>query len=136
MLAISETLAGDDRRRLLERYGRLLGSLRGTFQTGVDLGTTPEDMSIIGEETIAQAGGLARTLAPKNDEIYRVATRADRCRRQLLLGRGVEDANSVRIVIGEEQLIGRRIVRDRVHLGEGHVELWAEARPVRSGEGL
>lgn len=29
---------------LLERYGARLGSLRGAFRTGVDLGTTPEDM--------------------------------------------------------------------------------------------
>lgn len=47
VLATPETLTGDRRRHLLERYGRLLSSLQGTFRTGVDLGTTPEDMKVI-----------------------------------------------------------------------------------------
>jgi leucine dehydrogenase len=44
VLATRETPVGEARHRLLQRYGRLLGTLRGTFRTGVDLGTTPEDM--------------------------------------------------------------------------------------------
>ncbi len=47
VLATRETLTGDRRQRLLERYGRLLSSLRGAFRTGVDLGTTPEDMKVV-----------------------------------------------------------------------------------------
>lgn len=49
VLATRETLAGETRRRLLQRYGRLLGSLRGAFRTGVDLGTTPEDMKVVSD---------------------------------------------------------------------------------------
>lgn len=47
VLATRETLTGARRRHLLERYGQLLASLRGAFRTGVDLGTTPEDMKVI-----------------------------------------------------------------------------------------
>jgi leucine dehydrogenase len=36
---------------LLTRYGQLLESLHGTFGTGVDMGTTPEDMLTISQVT-------------------------------------------------------------------------------------
>lgn len=51
VLAVPRALKGEERRGLLRRYGRLLASLRGTFGTGVDLGTTPRDMLVIAEET-------------------------------------------------------------------------------------
>jgi leucine dehydrogenase len=51
VLATRETPKGEARHRLLRRYGRLLGSLRGTFSTGVDLGTTPEDMKRVAAAT-------------------------------------------------------------------------------------
>lgn len=51
VLAVPRPLTGDAREGLLRRFGRLLDTLRGTYVTGEDLGTTPEDMSIIAEET-------------------------------------------------------------------------------------
>lgn len=51
VLAIDHPLEGDERRGLLERYGRLIESLRGLFSTGEDLGTTPEDFAVIGRRT-------------------------------------------------------------------------------------
>jgi leucine dehydrogenase len=51
VLAIPKALEGEERRGLLLRYGRLLQSLNGSFGTGEDLGTTPEDMVVIGEAT-------------------------------------------------------------------------------------
>lgn len=51
VLAIPRRLKAREREGLLRRYGRLLASLQGTFGTGMDLGTTVEDMVIIGEET-------------------------------------------------------------------------------------
>jgi leucine dehydrogenase len=51
VLAIPKPLEGEERRGLLQRYGRLLQSLNGSFGTGEDLGTTPEDMVVIGEAT-------------------------------------------------------------------------------------
>jgi leucine dehydrogenase len=51
VLAVPQPIAGAERTGLLRRYGRLVESLRGAFGTGVDLGTTAEDMRVIGEET-------------------------------------------------------------------------------------
>ena len=51
VLAIPAPIEGEARRGLLRRYGRLVESLRGTFGTGEDLGTTPEDMAVVAEST-------------------------------------------------------------------------------------
>lgn len=48
VLAIPRPMEGDERRGLLERFGDLLEGVRGMYGTGVDLGTTPADMNIIG----------------------------------------------------------------------------------------
>lgn len=55
-------LEGAERRDLLARYGRLLSSLRGTFITGEDLGTTPDDMTEIARHcayVMGASGGAA-----------------------------------------------------------------------------
>jgi len=49
VLAIPKPLEGEKRRGLLHRFGRLLESLHGGYATGVDLGTTPEDMDVLAE---------------------------------------------------------------------------------------
>ena len=51
VLAVPELLDGEDRRGLLLRYGDLVGSLGGTYQTGPDMNTRIEDMDVIGERT-------------------------------------------------------------------------------------
>lgn len=51
VLAIPDTLTSTNREGLLRRYGALVDSLGGRFGTGEDLGTTPEDMAIVREET-------------------------------------------------------------------------------------
>jgi leucine dehydrogenase len=51
VLAVTRWPEGDERKGLLLRYGRFLETLGGSFQTGVDLGTTPEDMLVIGRVT-------------------------------------------------------------------------------------
>jgi leucine dehydrogenase len=51
VLAVPRALAGAEREGLLRRYGVLLESLSGGFQTGVDLGTTPADMAVVGQVT-------------------------------------------------------------------------------------
>lgn len=51
VLAVPRPLEGDERTGLLWRYGDLLESLRGSFGTGVDMGTTPEDMLLISQRT-------------------------------------------------------------------------------------
>ena len=51
VLAVPGPLEGKAREGLLRRYGRLITSLGGRFRTGEDMGTTPEDMCILAEET-------------------------------------------------------------------------------------
>lgn len=51
VLAVPEIPSGETRVGLLERYGALVQSLGGTFSTGEDMGTTPEDFAIIGRKT-------------------------------------------------------------------------------------
>lgn len=49
VLAVPRALEGESRAGLLRRFGRLLATLRGTYMTGVDLGTTPDDMRTVAE---------------------------------------------------------------------------------------
>lgn len=51
VLAVPRPLTGEAREGLFRRYGRLIESLRGTFSTGEDLGTTPTDVAVVGEAT-------------------------------------------------------------------------------------
>ena len=49
VIAVRELPEGDERRRILLRYGDLAASLGGNFQTGPDVNTTIADMDVIGE---------------------------------------------------------------------------------------
>lgn len=51
VLAVPRALEGEERDGLLIRFGGLLENLRGTYSTGVDLGTTPEDMAVVARVT-------------------------------------------------------------------------------------
>ena len=57
VLALPGPIEGEARRGLLRRYGRLVHSLHGSFSTGEDLGTTPEDMAEIAAEAPWVMGG-------------------------------------------------------------------------------
>ncbi len=48
VIAVPDDLGDEARAGLIDRYAARLVSLRGAFQTGVDLGTTPDDMARIG----------------------------------------------------------------------------------------
>ncbi len=56
VLAVPDPLTGPDREGLFLRYGELVEGLGGLYGTGVDLGTTPDDMSVIGRRTTRVAG--------------------------------------------------------------------------------
>jgi leucine dehydrogenase len=51
VLAVPESLNGDARRALLERYGDLVDALGGTYVTGPDINTGEADMDTIGSRT-------------------------------------------------------------------------------------
>lgn len=47
VLGSSKEILGDEREEVLSRYGAWLADLKGVFETGPDLGTTPSDMDLI-----------------------------------------------------------------------------------------
>jgi leucine dehydrogenase len=51
VLAVPELPAGDERRRLLERYGELIDSLGGSYVTGPDVNTGEADLDVVGSRT-------------------------------------------------------------------------------------
>jgi leucine dehydrogenase len=51
VLAVPEVPEGDERRRLLERYGDLIEALGGSYVTGPDVNTREADMDVIGGRT-------------------------------------------------------------------------------------
>ncbi|MEX0691539.1 MAG: Glu/Leu/Phe/Val dehydrogenase dimerization domain-containing protein [Gemmatimonadales bacterium] len=51
VLAVPRPLEGAEREGLFERYGDILESLGGIYACGPDLGTTPDDMTVIGRRT-------------------------------------------------------------------------------------
>ncbi len=57
VIALSRPIEGKEREELLRRFGRMLRSLNGAYATGVDLGTSPEDMAIVREEGKYVFGG-------------------------------------------------------------------------------
>ncbi len=69
VLAASRALSDDERKSLFRAYAELLESLHGAFQTGEDLGTTPDDMAYLGRFTghvhgTDPSGGAARDPGP------------------------------------------------------------------------
>lgn len=96
VLATPGPLKGEAREGLLRRYGQLVESLRGGFATGEDLGTTPKDMALIGEETqyvIGASGGQVTDPGP-------------------FTARGVLAAlrSAVRAAFGDDDLSGRTVL--------------------------
>lgn len=51
VLAVPHLLEGAEREGLFRRLGHVLNALNGSYGTGQDLGTTPEDFTILAEET-------------------------------------------------------------------------------------
>ena len=51
VLAVPSVPEGDERRRLLERYGELIDSLGGSYVTGPDVNTGEADLDVVGSRT-------------------------------------------------------------------------------------
>ena len=69
VISLPEDLSLESYHNLLRRFGKLLHQLGGLFYTGMDVGTTPEDMNIIAEREIllvlAMTGLVLRELGFK-----------------------------------------------------------------------
>ena len=57
VLAVPRPMVGDEREALFRRFGGFLTSLKGIYRTGEDLGTTPDDMAVVAQETRHLMGG-------------------------------------------------------------------------------
>ena len=70
VIAVPAVPTGPQRQELLLRWGELVQTLRGTFITATDIGTTPEDMDVVGQRTgsvmgrTERAGGSGSSGAP------------------------------------------------------------------------
>ncbi len=49
VISVPASLTPIEKKGLLERYGQLLGRLKGLFYTGPDMGITPEDLNTMGQ---------------------------------------------------------------------------------------
>ena len=132
VLAVPRPLEGEERRGLFRRFGRLLESLRGSYATGGDLGTTPEDMAAIGEETRFVHGVVRETGETVDPGPFTA----------LGVFAGIRAA--VRHVFGDDSLAGRTVLVQGVgHVGgplaerlvaAGATVLISDARPERLEE--
>lgn len=115
VLAVPRWLEGNEREGLLLRYGGFLETLGGSFQTGVDLGTTPEDMLVIGRVT--------RNVHGVDFETGRMIDPGPFTARGVL--RGIEAA--LEVVHGDPTLEGRSVLVQGVgDVGEPLAGLLAE----------
>ncbi len=64
VLAIPGPLEPSARVDVLRHFGRLLRSLNGTYYTGEDLGTTPEDMAVVAQEAPDYVHGVRTGTEP------------------------------------------------------------------------
>lgn len=51
VIALSRPVSEAERTGLIKRFGQLIDSLNGRYGTGPDIGTTPNDMALLAEET-------------------------------------------------------------------------------------
>ena len=64
VIALSRPLEDEEREPLLERYGALIATLRGSFSTGADFGVGPESVEVIGRQTEHVFGSSAGDPGP------------------------------------------------------------------------
>jgi leucine dehydrogenase len=116
VLAVPHLPTGDERRRLLERYGDLIESLGGTYVTGPDVNTGESDMDVIGDRT--------------PHVFCRSEARGGSGDPSIHTARGVFHGirASLRHALGSGELVGRTVlVQGAGHVGANLVRLLADA---------
>jgi glutamate dehydrogenase/leucine dehydrogenase len=98
VLSIPRALSPSEREGLFRRFGRVLESLGGVYQTGPDLGTSSQDMAVLAECTSYSNGFDRKTGGPVDSGLYTA----------LGVRRGIEEA--AKFVYGEAGLKGRAVV--------------------------
>jgi glutamate dehydrogenase/leucine dehydrogenase len=116
VLSVPQTLSTAEREGLLRRFGRVLETLAGIYQTGPDLGTSTDDMAVLAECTSYANGFDRKTGRSINSGLYTAL--GVRC--------GIEEV--LKFVYGEAGLSGRVVVVEGVGgVGEALARLLAAA---------
>src|SRR5436305_5785399 len=108
VLAVPELPAGDARRRLLLRYGRLVASLGGTYRTAGDMNISPADLEIVAETcpwvygTTGKGGNSARGTAIGT--LHAIHATVE-------YALGSPDLNGVRVLVQGAGAVGADLVR-------------------------
>jgi leucine dehydrogenase len=99
VIHVPAPVVGDDRRAMLQNYGRFVAEQNGEFLTGPDLGSTPEDMDIIAETAPGRVFGCTEACGGAGDPAPYTA-------------RGVFEAMQVvaRRCFGDAGMAGRRVL--------------------------
>ena len=115
VLAIPAPIEGEARRGLLRRYGRLVESLRGTFGTGEDLGTTPEDMAVVAGATRYVHGVEGGRVADPGPFTARGVRRGIEAAVRAVLGR--DDLRGLTVLVQGVGDVGYPLARELAELG-------------------
>ncbi|HEX2188167.1 MAG TPA: Glu/Leu/Phe/Val dehydrogenase dimerization domain-containing protein [Longimicrobiaceae bacterium] len=97
-----------DRRALFRAHGRFVAAFGGSFTTGEDVGTGPEDMAWIAEET-PYVGGLAHRLGDPSPHTARGVFRAMQA--AVLHRRGSAELAGVRVAVQGCGNVGAHLAR-------------------------
>jgi leucine dehydrogenase len=107
VLAIPRPLEGAEREGLLIRFAGLLNSLNGSYGTGEDLGTTPEDMALLAAHTPHVAGGDPTTGNPTDPGPFTALGVLEGIRAAAEAVRGSGDLAGLRILVEGVGDVGR-----------------------------
>jgi len=115
VLALPAPLDPEARRGLLRRYGAIVESLRGTFGTGEDLGTTPEDMAVLAGVTRFVHGVEGDRVTDPGPFTARGVRRGIEAAVRAVLGR--DDLRGVAVLVQGVGDVGYPLAREIAELG-------------------
>lgn len=111
VLAIPEGLEGADRTGLLHRFGALLNTLQGTYGTGEDMGTTPQDMLTLARVTSHVMGVEPGAEEPADPGPYTALGVFESIKSVLLHSKGESDIGGSSVLIQGIGDVGEPLAR-------------------------
>lgn len=117
VVAIPRPLEGEEREGLLLRFGDLVEGLGGMYGTGVDLGTSPADMTIVGRRTSRVAGRELEVGGAGDPGPWTALGVYEGMRAAVERVSGAPDLNGLRVVVQGVGGVGRPLARLLVESG-------------------
>lgn len=117
VLALPHELDGSERTGLLHRFGALLNTLKGTYGTGEDLGTTPDDMLTLARVTPHVMGVQADTVAPADPGPYTALGVLESIKSVLRYTEGESDLGHATVLIQGVGDVGEPLARSIAEAG-------------------